>query len=189
MFQPLAEITHGHPALKLVLSDDVAENILKRPVGHENDLQIQVPVFGDHAVEDIGQQLAPFLNRIQTRRPEKQGGVFILDEPQKLLELQFIMPFAGRRGLFGILSGRKGSSRWLKRGIRRIEDSGGAIGIDFVGQLAAQVVLHEAVTAFDNLLQKMTADGIDEMGAENTADQKITGMDSRTASYSAANSV
>ena len=85
MFQIVTKIVYGHTLLKLVKIDDVSESHLVIAISYKDNLQVPVPVFGDEFVENVGQQPAPFLNRVQPRRPEKYRGAVILNQTQLLL--------------------------------------------------------------------------------------------------------
>ncbi len=80
--------------MKVVVIDDVSENHLVITIGHKNNLQVLIPVFGNDLIENVGQQPASFLNRIQPRRPEKDRCLIILQQSQFFLQKQLVFSFA-----------------------------------------------------------------------------------------------
>jgi len=84
-FQFLIKIADSHPFVKIVKSDNIFEMTLKIPVCRKYDLQILIPVFGDNFVKNFCQQLTAFLNRIQSRGPEKQRRILIFEKPKRFL--------------------------------------------------------------------------------------------------------
>ena len=53
MFQIVTKVVYGHAFLKLVKIHNVSENHLGIAIGHEDNLQVLVPVFGNDFVEKI----------------------------------------------------------------------------------------------------------------------------------------
>ena len=80
------EVANRHPVAQIVKVYNVSEMHLGLTVGHKDDFQVLVPKSGDNMIKDGRQQLTPFLNRIETRRPEKERRSVILNKTQKFLE-------------------------------------------------------------------------------------------------------
>ena len=173
VFQLLVEIADRGSFLEPVKADDITKDGLIGTIGNKDDLQILLPPPGDHRVEDICQQLAPFLDRIQPRGPEKKRRLGIFDQAQVALQKPFVGLFGAgvvfrAVGDFQILIGLGIEGR-----IRRIQDAGGAVGVVFVDDLLTQIRLDETVAPLDDLGKKMGADRVDEVRRKNTRGEKI----------------
>ncbi len=95
VLQLLVEVADRHPLVELVVVDDVLKYSLVVAVGHEDDLQVPVPAAGDDLVEDVRQQLAALLHRVQARGPEEERRPDVFDQPEVALQEALVFALAG----------------------------------------------------------------------------------------------
>ena len=96
--------------------------------------------------------MAAFLNRVQTGGPEEHGGIGVFDKTQKALEVNFVFSFVFCMRIRGKALRQKGIFGRVEDRIRGVEDTGSAVGIDFNGQFASQMMFDEIVAAPDNFI-------------------------------------
>jgi hypothetical protein len=104
-------------------------------IGHKDNLQILIPVIGNHVVKDLGHQLASLLSRIKTRGSKEKQGLGIHNQSQLFLKKQFVVLFGFILAFCAEFSKQSLVGNWIKRGIRRIEDSDSTSRFPFVGKL------------------------------------------------------
>ena len=80
------EVVYAEPSLNAVEGTDVPERLLVGAVRDDRELCAVVPVFAQEPVGDVGEELRPLLDRIETRRPEEDGRIRILLKPERMLK-------------------------------------------------------------------------------------------------------
>ena len=133
-------------------SHNFFEVTLKLTIGNKNDFQVLLPVTGYDMVEDICEQLATLLNRIETGGPEEERGPVILNEAQGFLEKELVFLFSLHMVLWAILVCEIRISGRVKGGVRGIEDACSTSGFQFIGKLLPQMFPNKVMSVFNHLL-------------------------------------
>ena len=152
---------------------DVAEHALVGAVGDDDDLQVAVPVAVDDRVEDVGEERAALLDRVEARGPEEDRRIVVAVEPEVLLQ-----PALGGELAGGLRGGRVLLRKRLVRGgvvvaVGRVEDALGAAGGGLGADLGADGVRDEVVLAADDLVEERGRDGVHVVRGEDAGGEQV----------------
>ena len=174
--QVFVKFADRHAPGEIMEADDVFEDRLVFAAGYEDDLQVLVPELGDDVVKGRRQQLAAFLDRVQARGPEKDRRPGIGDQPQPVLQKVLVGGLAGDvlGGAVAPVQGRV--LHRVERRIGGVEDPQRTARMVLVADLALQRWGYEVVAALDDFPEEGRADGVDEVGREDPADQQVDGV-------------
>ena len=153
--------------------DDVVEVGLERAVGDDGDLEALAVVVGADLIEDVGQQLAALLHRVEAGRPEEQRGVGVGGEAEALLEFDLVAALALDERVGVVVVVEIGVGLRVERRVGGVEDAAGAAGVAFRPQFVADLAGDEVVAAVDHLAEEGGADGVDEVGGEDAAGEQV----------------
>ena len=131
---------------------------------------------GDDLIEDVGKQLAPFLDRIQTRGPEEERGIGIDRESNTLLKACFVyaLPFNVRLGCVVLL---EECIRFrIRFWIRCVENACCTFMLILLEHFVANIAWDETVLSSTHFLEEGWTYRVDEVSAEDPAGQKIDGI-------------
>jgi hypothetical protein len=86
---------HRDPVGESMVGNNALEVLLIRTIGNHDNLQSEVAIVLDQLEENVGEELAAFLDGVESGGPEKDGcrRVFLKEEP--LLEIALELGFDG----------------------------------------------------------------------------------------------
>ena len=133
-----------------------------------------IPVItADQIEHDLRQKLAPFLHRIQPGRPEQNGSIGVLIQPEHFLQLRLVCGFSCHHIFYPVMVFDMGIGFRAVRFCRSIQNTGGAACVVFLGDLPLDLGRHKVVTAFHDLFQEGGAHRIDKVSRKDPAGQEV----------------
>ena len=89
------EVTDGDAVLEVMHCDDILKVAFEGAIADDNELEVIALIVGHDLMEDVGEELAALLNRVEPRGPEEEGSFVIDVEAEFFLEDDFVqgLPF------------------------------------------------------------------------------------------------
>ena len=153
--------------------DDILKVAFEGAIADDNELEVIALIVGHDLMEDVGEELAALLNRVEPGGPEEEGGFVIDVEAEFFLEDDFVqgLTFVVCGGV-KILSNSRIGVR-VEGGVGRVENPGSVSSFNLGVEIPFHGFRKVAVSAVHHFPQEGGADGGDKVSIGDGGGQKV----------------